>query len=175
VVGFRLKPPRRHGSFGLDIRSALFSERVPSHERPAEPFELHRDRRMDWSASADYWRRSEHQVEQAKAKVRDLPRHSPSGQRRYHHPRLHPIRSNSADQRRRGGTQVQEQRLWQRSGRRGQGSGGGGPADHPTHPCLFQCIKEVEEEEGRGEGGMSGGEEWRKERGIRRKVRNPRR
>jgi hypothetical protein len=32
-----------------------------------------------------------------------------------------------------------------------------GPTDHPTHPCLFQCIKEVEEEKGRGGGREEGG------------------
>jgi hypothetical protein len=156
VVGFRLEPPHRHGSFGLDVRSALFSEHVPPHERPAEPIELHRDRRRDGSVSADYWRRSEHQVEQTKAKVRDRLRHSPSEQRGYRRPHLHLIRSNSADQRGRGGTEIQEQKFWQRNGRCRQGSGWGGPADHPTHPCLFQCIEEVEEE-GRGGAREEGG------------------
>jgi hypothetical protein len=84
----------------------------PPHERPAEPIELHRDRRKDWSASADYWRRSEHHIEQTKAKGPDRLRHSPSEQHGFRRPDLFPIRSNSADQRGSGVTQVQEQRFW---------------------------------------------------------------
>jgi hypothetical protein len=37
------------------------------------------------------------------------------------------------------------------------------------------CIGEVEKEKGRGGSREERGEEWRRERGIRRKVRNPQR
>jgi hypothetical protein len=161
-----MEPPYCHGSIGRDVRSAVFSRHIPPHELPAEPNDLCRDRRIDGSVSADYWNRSGHQAGQTKEEILDRLRHSPSEQHGFRRPDLYPIRSNSADQRGRGGTQVQEQWFWQKNGGGGQGSGGGGPADHPTHPCLFQFIKEVKEEEGRGRRGRRGGEEWRKERGM---------